>query len=48
MGEEEKFKLEKGSSSNQSSQHLFKGEAKINIKPYEGEVDMVKLNNWLW
>jgi hypothetical protein len=30
-----------------SSQSLFKMEAKVDIKPYQGETDVVKLNQWL-
>jgi hypothetical protein len=30
-----------------SSQSLFKVEAKVDIKPYQGEIDVVKLNQWL-
>jgi hypothetical protein len=29
------------------SQSLFKMEAKVDIKPYQGEIDAVKLNHWL-
>jgi len=28
-------------------QSLFKMEAKLDIKPYQGEINVVKLNNWL-
>jgi hypothetical protein len=30
-----------------SSQSLFKMEVKVDIKPYQGEIDVVKLNHWL-
>lgn len=29
------------------SQALFKMEAKVDIKPYQGEIDALKLNHWL-
>jgi hypothetical protein len=29
------------------SQPLFKMEVKVDIKPYQGEIDVVKLNHWL-
>jgi hypothetical protein len=45
--EKEEPKLEKGDSSNQYFQHLFKMEERFKIKPYEGEVDALKLNHWL-
>jgi hypothetical protein len=40
--------LKKGrqSSSITSSQSLFKLEVKVNIKPYQGEIDAIKLNQW--
>jgi hypothetical protein len=28
------------------SQSLFKMEAKVNIKPYQGEINALKLNHW--
>jgi hypothetical protein len=29
------------------SQYLFKMEVKVDIKPYQGEIDALKLNHWL-
>jgi hypothetical protein len=29
------------------SHDLFKMEAKVDIKPYQGEIDALKLNHWL-
>jgi hypothetical protein len=29
------------------SQHLFKMEVEVDIKPYKGDIDVVKLNHWL-
>ena len=34
-------------STNISSQPLFKMEDKFDIKPYQGEIDSLKLNHWL-
>lgn len=34
-------------SSSVVNQSLFKVEEKVNIKPYHGEIDVVKLNHWL-
>jgi hypothetical protein len=28
------------------SQYLFKMETKVDIKPYQGDIDLVKLNHW--
>jgi hypothetical protein len=45
-----KKELEKerpSSSAITSSQSLFKVEVKVDIKPYQGEIDVVKLNQWL-
>jgi len=52
--EETKNELKKGPKRDQSSlsvmnhsQFLFKMEVKANIKPYQGEIDNMKLNHWL-
>jgi hypothetical protein len=45
--EKQELKLKKGNSSNQYSQQMFKVEGKVEIKLYKGEVDIVKLYNWL-
>ena len=29
------------------SQYLFKMEVKVDIKPYQGEINAIQLNNWL-
>jgi len=29
------------------SQYLFKTEVKVDLKPYQGEIDDFKLNHWL-
>lgn len=34
------------SSSNTSSQSLFKVEEKMIINPYQGEIDVIKFNTW--
>jgi hypothetical protein len=47
---ESKKELEKEQPSSSvitSSQSLFKMEVKVDIKPYQGEIDVVKLNHWL-
>jgi hypothetical protein len=38
---------EKSGDSEDPSQPLFKMEVKVDIKPYQGEIDVVKLNHWL-
>ena len=38
------LKKERPSSSNTSSQSIFKLEEKVGIKPYQGEIDSIKLN----
>ena len=40
-------KEERSSSNIISSYIVFKVEAKVDIKPYQGEIDDVKLNQWL-
>ena len=35
------------SSTNVISQSLLEMEAKVDIKSYQGEIDALKLNNWL-
>jgi hypothetical protein len=30
-----------------SSQSIFKMDAKVDIKPYQGEIDVINLNHWL-
>lgn len=35
------------SSNNTSSQSLFKVEVKVGIKPYQGDIDAIKFNQWL-
>lgn len=46
---ESKKELEKEqpSSSAITPQYLFKMEAKVDIKPYQSEIDVIKLNHWL-
>jgi hypothetical protein len=43
--ESEKEQL--SSSDIKPSQYLFKMEAKVDINPYQGEIDALKMNNWL-
>jgi hypothetical protein len=38
---------EKPSSKNTSSQSLFKVERKVDVKPYQGDNNVIKLNQWL-
>ena len=40
-------KEQPSSSTINPSQSLFKMEAKVDIKPYQGEIDALKLNHWL-
>jgi hypothetical protein len=40
-------KKEKPSSNNTSSQYPFKVEEKVDVKPYQGDIDDIKLNQWL-
>jgi len=44
----EKYLEKKRARSNIISSHsLFKVEGKVDIKPYQGDIDIVKLNKWL-
>ena len=45
--EKESTKELSSSSTNIPSQSLFKMEVKVDIKPYQGEIDALKLNHWL-
>jgi hypothetical protein len=46
-GKKNPMKEQPSSSDITSSQTMFKMEAKVGIKPYQGEIYVVKLNHWL-
>jgi hypothetical protein len=43
---EKELKKERPTLRNTSSQSLFKVEAKVDIKPYQGEIYVIELNQW--
>jgi hypothetical protein len=43
----EELEIKKEGLRNTSSQLPFKVEAKVDIKPYDDEVDVIKVNHWL-
>jgi len=43
----EEIEITKEGLRNTSSRLPFKVEAKVDIKPYDGEVDVIKMNHWL-